>query len=332
MDPLTDIYKMLNTEAQAEGLPKGSRLTKDSGEDLDLVPVIGDIKGGLESINHLNKGDFGLATLAGIGAIPLVGDALKPVAKAGLDAFHSTKNLKKIIETNIFNPVPEGVGQDIGIHVGLSPYTTNNVVLNKEYERILEAAGNKKQIEKHYSGSASIPLQLDPNLKPLRVPDVGAFKYPEEWIGHLEIWDPEFPMPDEVKRDLIKTAQKAIEDIPDRFRKARDVKAIKYWDTKEGRGNWINRLRKTLNKHGYDSLIYTNKTEGWADDAVKAGDINPITKKPITEPEDSLMLLYPRQVKYKGSSKKDWTKLEADKKKGGSVVERDPYNRKPRII
>ena len=38
------------------------------------------------------------------------------------------------------------------------------------------------------------------------------------------------------------------------------------------------------------------------------------------------MLMYPRQVKYEHSKTKDYTVSAASKRKGGTIVERNPYN------
>lgn len=239
----------------------------------------------------------------------------------GKRAFHSTSNASELFETDIFHPVPKGAGQDIGIHVGASPYTSNNAMLNLEHKRQLEKSlpreAAKQKIEKAYQGKVSIPLRLDPDLKPLRIPDMGAFKYPGAWIRELNETD---IVPEKIKKDLIEAAKEMLSI------ERKNDKISGYFNTREGKTTWLNKLREIGKKHGFDSFVYKNFAEGWADDTPKAMDRNPLTKELITEPEDSYMLMYPRQIKYEHSPTKDYTVPVASKRKGGSVVERNPYN------
>jgi hypothetical protein len=97
----------------------------------------------------------------------------------------------------------------------------------------------------------------------------------------------------------------------------------------QDRQEWFEQLKKVNKKHGYDSFIYKNEYEGW--DARSAHRFNPktgkteIIKNRPERAEDSLMLMYPNQVKYSTASEFNPEKPQLSKKQGGSVVERNPY-------
>ena len=80
----------------------------------------------------------------------------------------------------------------------------------------------------------------------------------------------------------------------------------------QDREEWFDALRKLNEKHGYDSFIYKNTVEGRG--------------------EDSLMLMYPDQVKFLTASKFDPNVPQLSKQYGGSVMERNPYNYQPKAI
>jgi hypothetical protein len=105
----------------------------------------------------------------------------------------------------------------------------------------------------------------------------------------------------------------------------------------QDRQEWFEQLKKVNKKHGYDSFIYKNEYEGW--DARSAHRFNPktgkteIIKNRPERAEDSLMLMYPNQVKYSTASEFNPEKPQLSKKQGGSVVERNPYaNYQPKAI
>ncbi len=205
---------------------------------------------------------------------------IQGLTQLGKSAYHGTsaKAIKKLQKTNVFNPISgNNPSADIGIHVGLNPSTANKIVTNK-------------------SEAAIIPLTLDPKLKPLRIPDVGAFKYPESWLRNL----PNSDVPSKLKTELLKAAKTAA-DIGERNSK---VGQRNYFDTTTGRSYWLQTLRNILKKYKFDSFIYKNKHE------IDIG----------MEPLDSIMLLNPRQLKYKTSKTKTFTESEANRKTGGLVL------------
>ena len=338
-----DTQGLADLEYLIEGGIRGAPTELTPGPEM-YVPVVDELQSamdakesGVSALAALKEGNFGaagldglMAMLAAAGAVPVVGRVPATIGKAikktkGKRAFHSTSSAPELFETDIFHPVSKGVGEDIGIHVGVSPYTSNNAILNVEHRRTLEkpvppegysAEAAKKEIEEAYQGKTTIPLRLDPDLKPLRIPDMGTFKQPDSWIRELNETD---IVPEKIKKDLINAAEEILT-------KKNYTERWNYFNTKEGKASWLNKLREVGKKHGFDSFVYENFSEGWASDAIEAMDKNPLTKKLIREPEDSYMLMYPRQVKYEHSKTKDYTVSAASKRKGGTIVERNPYN------
>jgi hypothetical protein len=185
---------------------------------------------------------------------------------------------------------------------------------------------------------ATFPLKLLDSTKPLRIPDVGTFAYPENWIiqlthpGHAKNADyytkalKEY----EAKTGLsINKGENIAEEYVDMYPSESVLKSgmdynlwknlvknagryhvkhmegdLDVMDHGKGTESWFNSLKTTLKDNGgYDSLVYTNTYEGGG---------------------DSLMLMYPNQVKYFSNKAPTREAAELSKAHGGSIIERDP--------
>ena len=194
-----------------------------------------------------------------------------------IDVFHGTsaKNLKKIEEKGLFNTTGrQSPTSDIGIHVTTDPTTSNAVIKNTEDATT-------------YLGS------LNPNIKPLVINDVNAFRIPSYWKNAFYK-----TKTNKVIKDDFKKAVKEAEE----FAKTKSKKegSLNFWTTTEGKTYWLNKLRELGKKHNFDSFKYKNMFEG--------GD------------KDSLMLLYPQQIKDKFTKVKDWSDPNPSKSEGGRVM------------
>ena len=257
-----------------------------------------------EGIQDLLEGNISGIPKAGLGlvaALPLgktVTKGAQKVVDEGvekvddfIDIFHGTssKNLKKIEEKGLFNPTgrqsPEA---DIGIHVATDPKTSN--VLVKDSEDAVT-----------YLGS------LNPNVKSLRIPDMHRFANPEHWKWEID----NLKLPTKLKNDFNEIYNDAI-----KYKRKNEIlwSSEDFFDTKEGKVYWLNKLREWGKKNNFNSFVYKNKHEG------------PIDK-------DSLMLLYPQQIKDKFTKVKDWFDSNPMKAEGGRIMN-DPnknYNKQRAI-
>tara|TARA_R110002110_G_scaffold11835_1_gene56642 strand:- start:14 stop:1087 length:1074 start_codon:yes stop_codon:yes gene_type:complete len=143
-----------------------------------------------------------------------------------------------------------------------------------------------------------------------------------------------------IDKEYIEDLVKLIYDFKDKtLKKYASTSSKKRFNTQESvqdRRTWFEELKKVNKKHGYDSFIYKNKYEG-IDKTIEIDKkrLGPVTsEKNIRreDAEDSLMLMYPEQVKYTTASKFDPKSPKLSMKKGGSVIERNPYNYPPRSI
>ena len=276
----------------------------------------------------------------------------------GQKVFHSTSSGQAIIDSDVFNPVSNVVTADVGIHVGSSPLTSNNAAFHTNTRKSLEAqkdqikqtierkkaegfndfrkedieiSGINKKLKEGFKNKTSFPLRLDPNLKPLYIPDMGAFKYPRNWLELLDSYEVT------IKPEILKDLKEAAKDVLQQEQFQRDFvvagKKVNYWDTGEGKGVWLNKLRQVGKKHNFDSFKYKNYTEGHHQGI------------PEEDAEDSIMLMYPRQVKFDTTKEKNWKDKRASKQKGGMIktpssyspskgsnVMRNPYNYEPKAI
>lgn len=119
--------------------------------------------------------------------------------------------------------------------------------------------------------------------------------------------------------DYIKDLVKMVYDTKDKMlKKGTRVKKLNPLFSAQDRGIWFEQLKELNKKHGYDSFVYKNKYEG-VDKRVL--ELNESERKI----EDSLMLMYPNQVKYATAAEFNPNKKQLSKNQGGSVVERNPY-------
>lgn len=378
--PKTAATHMAETEAGASGVARGSSALSTAG-DMMYTPIVDEVESaivakeaGLEAIKAFKKGDYGESGLQGLmsafaaaGVVPVLGTIPRTAGKLlkkisdldskGQKVFHSTSSGQAIIDSDVFNPVSNVVTADVGIHVGGS-LTSNNAAFHTNTRKSLEAqkdqikqyierqkerygfddfwkesieiSGINKKLEEGFKNKTSFPLRLDPNLKPLDIPDMVAFKYPRNWLELLDS--------DEVtiKPEILKDLKEAAKDVLQQEQFQRDFvvagKKVNYWDTGEGKDVWLNKLREVGKKHNFDSFRYKNPHEGYHEGMRKE------------DTEDSIMLMYPRQVKFDTTKEKNWKDKRASKQKGGMIktpsyspskgsnVMRNPYNYEPKAI
>ena len=235
-----------------------------------------------EGIQDLLEGNISGIPKAGLGlvaALPFgrsISKGAQKVVDKGVDIFHGTsaKNLKKIEEKGLFNPTGrQAPTSDIGIHVATDPTTSNAVIKNTKDATT-------------YLGS------LNPNIKPLVINDVNAFRVPSYWKNAFY----KTKTNKVIKYDFKKAVQEAEEFAK---KKSQKEDSLNFWNTNEGKIYWLNKLRALGKKHNFDSFKYKNMFEG--------GD------------KDSLMLLYPQQIKDKFTKVKDWSDPNPMKAEGGSI-------------
>jgi hypothetical protein len=142
-----------------------------------------------------------------------------------------------------------------------------------------------------------------------------------------------------VNKEYVEDLVKLVYDFKDKtLRKYASTSSKKRFNTQKSvqdRRTWFEELKKLNKKYGYNSFIYKNEYEGFDKRTArydpKTGTTSIIENKP-TQAEDSLMLMYPEQVKYATASQFDPKSPKLSMKKGGSVIERNPYNYPPRSI
>ena len=236
-----------------------------------------------EGIQDLLEGNISGIPKAGLGivaALPFgrsISKGAQKVVDEGVDIFHGTsaKNLKKIEEKGLFSTTGrQSPTSDIGIHVATDPKTSNAIIKDSEDATT-------------YLGS------LNPNIKPLVINDVNAFRVPSYWKNAFYK-----TKTNKVIRDDFKKAVKEAEEFAKKTSQKGD--SLNFWNTNEGKIYWLNKLRALGKKHNFDSFKYKNMFEG--------GD------------KDSLMLLYPTQIKDKFTKVKDWSDPNPMKAKGGTVL------------
>lgn len=145
-----------------------------------------------------------------------------------------------------------------------------------------------------------------------------------------------------VNKEYVEDLVKLVYDFKDKTLQKpvgkKGIKPKKRFNTQESvqdRRTWFEELKKLNKKYGYNSFIYRNKYEGFDSRTArlnpKTGETEIIKNKP-EKAEDSLMLMYPEQVKYTTASQFDPQSPKLSMKRGGSVIERNPYNYSPKAI
>lgn len=250
-----------------------------------------------DEVKRLNDeaGTSDLPTLAALKAKEVGYDKDNPI-------FHATKG-----DFSQADLVP--VNGDIGFHVGTSRQADFRLPVLPENATALQ----RKNYLEDAEGARVLKLALKSDLKPLRVPDIGQFKQPDSWLGRLAvdssdddlitylkkdpedaallasapkvevggktfIMNPEIRasrMPPEVWADLVTAAQRNKVLTQGSSPAGTNIKV----DKQISKMRWFNDLKESLNKHGYDSVVYRNEYEGAFDMA------------------DSYMLMEPDQVK-----------------------------------
>ena len=190
---------------------------------------------------------------------------------------------------------------DIGFHVGTAQQASaRGSSGNPNYSRAM--------MEDMTKGERVLPMVLKANLKPARIPDLGSFKTPSNWLANLSVdssdrqimkflkGDPEDSVllnkAPRVKADgktyiMSPDAMKAgvdpdlWEDLILEASRARRI-GLDTINKREDRLQWFSTIKGVANKHGYDSYVYKNDYEG---------------NKYITGSQDSYMLLEADQAK-----------------------------------
>ena len=309
---------------------------RKSAKETELVPVTERLKP--EDFTEWGRSKT-MSGLAGrelhdpIESIALIRETVSSPSKTDLydvPVFHATKSGKEISEADQIRFLSSDNNADIGFHVGLSPVPSNRIA------DIIEETEARHLNPKSY---VNLLLRLRNNTRPARIPDMGDFKNPRYWeIGlknfkyYDKYMDKNIKVDPEVEdvlatgvdyyNDLLSLAQRYVAkmDAPPSPRKIDTQTGLVMsgkprFDPEEvlkDRKEWFDALRKLNEKHGYDSFIYRNTTEGRG--------------------EDSLMLMYPDQVKFLTASKFDPDVPQLSKQYGGSVMERNPYNYQPKAI
>ena len=256
----------------------------------------------------------------------------KTVADATLDAnplsvydkqvYHRTPHAEQLIKSGDIKFISKEPGSDIGFHVASEP------------QRGFSSADD------------NLFLKLKKDINPARVIDLESFQNPSYWkqIRTSEREDPEKfkrlekhllsekakdeghspPVIFEYKKDRIMINPDLVRDGLEKDGKLdttylKDlIKLVDEYDKKlntkvnirdrprdkselstQYKREWFEALKKINKKYGYDSFSYKNEHE--------------------EQGGDSLLLTYPDQVKL-------------GRKSGGSVMERNPYDYKPRAI
>jgi len=231
----------------------------------------------------------------------------------------------------------------------------------------------KGSLDERYENQSNLLLKLKDNINPARVPDVSNFKNPLNWAETIAVSKKDFPdnfnltqtiapsygvdpLIINYKGDELIVSPKYLQDIMDNEGKINkeymeDLVKLVYkgkdkvlskkdkfdpQSSVQDRREWFEKLKKVNKKHGYDSFIYKNEYEGFDSRGArfdpKTGETDIIKNKP-EKPEDSLMLMYPNQVKYATAAEFNPNKEQLSKNQGGSVVERNPYaNYQPKAI
>lgn len=196
--------------------------------------------------------------------------------------FHLTS--KDYDAANVVGKGPD----DIGFHVGTAQQASG---------RGTEAVGERV-----------LPMVLKAKLKSARIPDLGSFREPKNWLANLSVDKNDkqimkFLKGDPEDAELLKKAPTVETDgttyimspavmregvDPDLWKdlilEASRAKRIglNTLTKQEDRLQWFSTIKGVANKHGYDSYVYKNDYEG---------------NKYITEPQDSYMLLEADQAK-----------------------------------
>lgn len=255
-----------------------------------------------EEVKKLNK-EAGVEDLPTLSELKSLENAAPKVGyNVNNPVFHGTK--KDFTRVNL---VPEG-DADIGFHVGTAKQAENRLPYAGEVDTPLK----RKEYLEQAEGARVLKLALRENLNPLRIPDMGAFKTPKNWLAQLSVKKSDRDLinfmlqdPDDAAR--LANAPRVTLDgevyymLPDVSRMDMDEKTWKdivtlaHNESRTKRGisdltgsapsemekkrSWFKKLKETVNKNGYDSFVYKNEYEGPFEDA------------------DSYMLLEPDQVK-----------------------------------
>ena len=330
--------------AQRGTTPGGLTAVRKSDKEIELVPVTERLKP--DDFAESGRYSGQMSGLAGrefhdpIESIASIRETVSSPSKTDLydvPVFHATKSGKEILEADQIQLVSPNDAADIGFHVGLSPVPSNRIAYDIGFQK--HGHGLK--------GQSNLLLRLRNNTNPARIPDVGSFKNPRAWEEDVEKYMDQIDLDDllpsvgykydptdgTLLEEIVATGTNYYDDLlslVQRYVAKMDaLPSPRKIDPQTGlvmsgkprfnpigslqdRKEWFDALRKLNEKHGYDSLIYRNTTEGRG--------------------EDSLMLMYPDQVKFLTASKFDPDVPQLSKQYGGSVMERNPYNYQPKAI
>ncbi len=340
---------------QMDDLKSFGNFVKEEGPMFvaESTPGLGEAIAIKRTSDALDKGDkIGAAIEAAsgvMGLLPIVGDVagktFRKIAKPadilpekneytdGKKVFHATS-----AEFDEFDFVRPGES-DIGFHVGTSEQANS---------RLRSSGKNIRE------GERVLPLQLNKELKPARVPDVSFFSEPNRWRAELAVPTSEknilrFLLDDAedaaliAKGPTVRVGNELYVVNPQAVRQGvtkdeefwkdlvrASVAAEKKLDTKnfENKKKWFDVLKGVANKHGYDSFVYKNQYEGSSEGGLdflvdqiqqaSKGNIDPSEVDMLSKFDDSYMLLEPDQAKglFGGKTSGD---PEFMKSKGGLI-------------
>ena len=265
---------------------------KNLGVKTKRVKTISEAK---EVANNIFKKDEGLSP---------VQKKLKEIDYMGADVFHATTK-----DFKTFGFVSKNNQADIGFHVG------------KPNQASARVDGDSAKL-----GARTLPLKLKRELKPARIPDLGSFKEPSNWLRNIAFTDkdPLFRIINDtpegrasIKKQIednipLKMGDKTYYMLPDLMKGSvedigfknktidkglwkdlvlESTRAIRTGlDTTKNfkdRQEWFDTIKKVANKNGYDSYVYRNEYEGQVFDTLTG----------TTKRDDSFMLLEPDQAK-----------------------------------
>lgn len=226
-----------------------------TGEDIvrtaaELAPVTGEILSAKEAVKDYEEGNYGMAALGAVGALPGVGifgrGAKKLVKKFGPEAldmipdrvfYHGTMSDIAEFDPNLV---------DIGIHLGGNPAQSADRLLD-----LSDPYSSSRYFTEYAEGANIIPLRARMQ-NTLEMEDVGDWKNSYE-VAYRLSRHPKFKN-NRTVQDIMEEA-----DAEQAFRT--DPSSEPFRDSTENRA-LLDELREIIQKEGFDSIRYVNAVEG----------------------------------------------------------------------
>lgn len=250
-DPLM-LSETVEEEDVATREQEGEDYVKQMTElGLDLAPVTGEIRSAQAAVKDYEEGNYGMAALGALGALPGVGivgrGAKKAIEKFGPEAldmipdrvfYHGT-----MADIDEFDPDLV----DIGIHLGGNPTQSSDRLLD-----LADPYSSSSRYTTEYAEGANI-IPLRARMKnTLEMQDVGDWKNSYE-VAYALSRHPKFKN-NRTVQDIMEEA-----DAEQAFRT--DPSTEPFRDSMENR-SLLDELRNLIQEKGYDSIQYINAVEG----------------------------------------------------------------------